>query len=84
MDRCLRSNHLNNSKELTQQPGAGLQSIRITSPTATSQRNIVLLNSENQILTPVAMFGITMSGSGGCPASPFASTFKIFKTNRDS
>jgi acyl-CoA synthetase (AMP-forming)/AMP-acid ligase II len=65
---------------LTQRIGAGLRSLGLQRPLSeTEERNIVMLISENQIMTPVTMFGIINSGSIVCTAPPQASSFEISK-----
>jgi 4-coumarate--CoA ligase len=66
------------AKELTQRIGAGLQSLDITRPTSSSsERDVILLISENQIMTPVTMFGIINAGGIVCTAATAASSYEI-------
>jgi 4-coumarate--CoA ligase len=76
------SNFITQSRalELTQRIGAGLQSIGITRPVSgTAEQDIVLFISENQIMTPVTMFGIINSGAIVSTIPPQASSFEIAK-----
>jgi 4-coumarate--CoA ligase len=78
----IEANHLSNyltpttAKEYTQRIGHGLQSLGVTRPTS-AKRDIVLLVSENSIMTPVTMFGIINAGGVVCTASPLASGIEI-------
>ena len=68
------------AKELTERIGAGLQSVGIRRPPSNdSERDVVLLISENQLMTPVTMFGIINAGGIVCTSSPFASNLEIAK-----
>ena len=74
------TNYITQSRalELTQRIGAGLQSIGISRPkTESSDRCVVLLISENQIMTPVTMYGIINAGGVVCTAPTQASSFEI-------
>jgi acyl-coenzyme A synthetase/AMP-(fatty) acid ligase len=74
------SNYITQSRalELTQRIGAGLQSLGISRPrSVTDERDITLLCSENQVMTPVTMFGIINSGGVVCTCPPQASSMEI-------
>lgn len=78
----IEANHPSNyftpttAKEYTQRIGHGLQSLGVARPTS-AKRDIVLLVSENSIMTPVTMFGIINAGGVVCTASPLASGMEI-------
>jgi 4-coumarate--CoA ligase len=64
--------------ELTQRIGAGLQSLGVNRPQSTTEeRHIILLCSENQVMTPVTMFGIINAGGVVCTCPPQASSMEI-------
>ncbi len=64
--------------ELTQRIGAGLQSLGVSRPwSVRNERDIVLLCSENQVMTPVTMFGIINSGGVVCTCPPQATSMEI-------
>jgi acyl-coenzyme A synthetase/AMP-(fatty) acid ligase len=67
------------AKELAQRIGHGLQTTAgITRPTPTmEERDVVFLISENQIMTPVTMFGIINAGAVVSTAAPTATAFEI-------
>jgi 4-coumarate--CoA ligase len=66
--------------ELTQRIGAGLHSLGIRRPsTETAEQDIILLISENQVMTPVTMFGIINAGAIVSTIPPQASSFEIAK-----
>jgi len=74
------SNYITQSRalELTQRIGAGLQSLGISRPRSVSdERHIVLLCSENQVMTSVTMFGIINAGGVVCTCPPQASSLEI-------
>ena len=76
------SNYITQSRavELTQRIGAGLRNLGLERPKSESEeRNVVLLISENQIMTPVTMFGIINSGAIMSTVPPQASSFEIAK-----
>src|SRR5271170_1532841 len=64
------------AKDYTHRIGHGLQSLGVSRPRST-KRDIVLLVSENSIMTPVTMFGIINAGGVVCTASPLASGMEI-------
>jgi len=66
------------AEELAKRIGAGLQSQGISRPqNESADRCIVLLVSENQIMTPVTMYGIVNAGGVVCTAPVQASSFEI-------
>jgi len=64
------------AKDYSHRIGHGLQSLGVSRPRG-PKRDIVLLVSENSIMTPVTMFGIINAGGVVCTASPLASGMEI-------